>query len=257
MVPRVVNVRSGESFDVYVGRDRDRAGRGKWGNPFIIGRDGDRDEVIEKYREWILDQSELMARVFSLRGKSLGCWCAPEACHADVLLELANAPDIQIGGVSMFREDEGASMTVPVKDELKDPVDSQMSLEDILGFFDRPATGAEALSDGEVRTQSLAWVNSVRADYDLEPYAEIPAGYRHSTTNCALANMTAGLGDGSCTIPESSGVRGLGGPSSGLPGISFTRDGEVRSIRQPPVVNEFIRRFDRGAFPDLDLGDIS
>jgi hypothetical protein len=66
---------------VYVGRPT------KWGNPYVIGRDGTRDEVIEAYREWIGKRPELLAE---LRGKHLVCWCAPKACHADVLLELAN-----------------------------------------------------------------------------------------------------------------------------------------------------------------------
>jgi hypothetical protein len=69
---------------VYVGRP------GKWGNPFVIGRDGTRDDVIAKYRAWIMAQPLLLAALPELRGKHLVCWCAPEACHADVLIELAN-----------------------------------------------------------------------------------------------------------------------------------------------------------------------
>jgi len=49
-----------------------------------------RDEVIAKYRAWIVRQPALMAALHELRGKSLLCWCAPERCHADVLMELAN-----------------------------------------------------------------------------------------------------------------------------------------------------------------------
>jgi hypothetical protein len=60
------------------------------GNPFAIGRDGSRDQVIAKYRAWIVRQPALMAALHELRGKNLVCWCAPERCHADVLLELAN-----------------------------------------------------------------------------------------------------------------------------------------------------------------------
>ena len=63
----------------------------KWGNRFVIGRDGSRDEVIAKYRAWIVRQPALMAALHELRGKDLVCWCAPERCHADLLIELANA----------------------------------------------------------------------------------------------------------------------------------------------------------------------
>ena len=69
---------------VYVGRPS------KWGNPFIIGGDGTRDEVIAKYRAWVVQQQPLMAALHELRGKNLVCWCAPERCHAEVLIELAN-----------------------------------------------------------------------------------------------------------------------------------------------------------------------
>lgn len=64
--------------------------RTKWGNPFKIGRDGDRDEVVRRYRAWLVTRPELVASFGELRGRDLVCWCAPEACHADVLLELAN-----------------------------------------------------------------------------------------------------------------------------------------------------------------------
>jgi len=65
-----------------------------WGNPFAIGRDGTRDEVIERYRTWVTTSDDRGAQwirdnVHTLYGKTLGCWCAPSACHGDVLLELA------------------------------------------------------------------------------------------------------------------------------------------------------------------------
>ena len=71
---------------VYVGRPS------KWGNPFVIGPDGDRRAVVAKYRLWLAAQPRLLADLRELRGKDLVCWCAPEACHADVLLELAATP---------------------------------------------------------------------------------------------------------------------------------------------------------------------
>src|SRR5260370_31092960 len=57
----------------------------KWGNPFRIGPDGDRAAVIAKYQRWLADQHHL------LRGRDLVCWCAPRACHGDLLMRLANA----------------------------------------------------------------------------------------------------------------------------------------------------------------------
>ena len=71
-------------YDVYIGRPS------KWGNPFEIGKHGDRETVIKKYKEWILTQSDLMASVSDLRGKVLGCWCYPKNCHGNILVQLAN-----------------------------------------------------------------------------------------------------------------------------------------------------------------------
>lgn len=67
---------------VYIGRP------GQWGNPFAIGRDGTREEVIEKYRAWIAERPELVDALAAERPDVLVCWCAPQACHGDVLAEL-------------------------------------------------------------------------------------------------------------------------------------------------------------------------
>lgn len=90
---RIINIRTvrsqAESDLVYVGRPS------KWGNPFKIGEDGTREEVVERYRTWIQEQPELMADLHTFKGRTLGCYCAPLPCHADVLAELADAaPDL-------------------------------------------------------------------------------------------------------------------------------------------------------------------
>ena len=76
-----------EEFDVYIGRPS------KWGNPFEIGKDGTRDQVINQYREWILTQPKLLMALPKLLGKRLGCWCAPKRCHGEVLIELMSKPE--------------------------------------------------------------------------------------------------------------------------------------------------------------------
>lgn len=81
--PLVVHCKKSK-FDVYVGRGS------KWGNPFHIGKDGTRDEVIEKYSVWLRTQPQLLAAVPELKGKILGCFCSPQNCHADVLAVVAN-----------------------------------------------------------------------------------------------------------------------------------------------------------------------
>lgn len=76
---------------VYIGRanGRHRLKASKWANPFRVGIDGDRAEVITKYRRWLYSpgQTWLWGHLPELRGKVLACWCAPEACHGQVLRE--------------------------------------------------------------------------------------------------------------------------------------------------------------------------
>jgi hypothetical protein len=87
MKTTVINIRT-DTVDltqvVYIGRPS------KWGNPFKIGPDGNRDEVIAKYRahvEAIPGFAEMVKK--ELKGKYLSCYCAPNPCHGDVLAEIA------------------------------------------------------------------------------------------------------------------------------------------------------------------------
>ena len=73
------------SWSVYIGRPS------LWGNPFIIGKDGSRDEVIEKYRVWIYNQPDLIKKSkMQLKGKNLVCFCSPLPCHGHILRDIAN-----------------------------------------------------------------------------------------------------------------------------------------------------------------------
>ncbi len=88
-MPRVINKYKDEfsysSDTVYIGRPS------KWGNPFQIGVDGDRDTVVEKYKNYLLGNQSLLSAVKAeLKGKNLVCFCSPKPCHGDVLLEIAN-----------------------------------------------------------------------------------------------------------------------------------------------------------------------
>ena len=79
--PLVVHCKK-EPYDVYIGRP------GKWGNPFVIGKDGDREEVISKYEAYVMSRPDLIAALPELVGKVLGCWCRPHACHGDILAKM-------------------------------------------------------------------------------------------------------------------------------------------------------------------------
>jgi hypothetical protein len=69
----------------------------KWGNPYSHMQNtlakfkvDTREEAIEKYKEWILTQPELLKALPELRGKTLGCWCKPLLCHGSILAEMAD-----------------------------------------------------------------------------------------------------------------------------------------------------------------------
>lgn len=81
MKTMVVNLKH-DKYEVYIGRGS------KWGNPFKMGRDGTRDEVVEKYHRYLLSRPSLIAALGELKGKRLGCFCKPLRCHGDILVDL-------------------------------------------------------------------------------------------------------------------------------------------------------------------------
>ena len=86
----VVNMRT-SAFDVMIDRSS------PFGNPFHVGKDGDRVIVLAKYRRYFYERVEndvdFRTQVLALRGKRLGCWCAgtgrrgPQLCHGMIIVE--------------------------------------------------------------------------------------------------------------------------------------------------------------------------
>lgn len=95
-IPRLVNIRGTRDvqppiYSVYIGR---RMTMGGWdlqasifANPFKA-KDGDISGMVNNYREWVLQQPHIMDRLKDLRDQTLGCWCYPNQCHGDVLIDL-------------------------------------------------------------------------------------------------------------------------------------------------------------------------
>lgn len=90
-----------DAYDIYIGRPRAGAPWG-FGNPFAIGPDGSRAEVIEKYERWLRkgDSSYnphateprrqwILSHLGDLKGKILGCFCGKLSCHGDVLIAMS------------------------------------------------------------------------------------------------------------------------------------------------------------------------
>ena len=86
------NIYIGRSGVVFVNKERFPKKSSIFCNPFKIGKDGSRDEVLEKYRNYIIKKIEedenFKSELIKLKGKNLGCWCKPEKCHGDILIEL-------------------------------------------------------------------------------------------------------------------------------------------------------------------------
>ena len=81
---KVVNLRK-EKYTHYIGRGS------VFGNPFKIGKDGTREEVIEKYQYYLIrpEAMGILDRIYDLPEDAiLGCYCKPKACHGDIIIKI-------------------------------------------------------------------------------------------------------------------------------------------------------------------------
>ena len=86
----VVNMKRSKDWTMRIDR------RSKWGNPFRIGEDGNRHEVVQKYRAYLELHPEIAdAARKELKGHVLGCWCKPLECHGDILAAICDEPKEQ------------------------------------------------------------------------------------------------------------------------------------------------------------------
>lgn len=82
-----------DNYDIYIGRGS------IYGNPFTHIKNkktkaefivSTRADAITAYKNWVLTQPQIINNLEFLRGKRLGCFCAPKSCHGDILIELLN-----------------------------------------------------------------------------------------------------------------------------------------------------------------------
>ena len=82
-----------EPYDVDITRT------GPFGNPFRIGADGTREDVIEMFRAWfavrVKSDSAFRSQVQALAGMRLGCVCKPQPCHGDVIVEYLDGSNVE------------------------------------------------------------------------------------------------------------------------------------------------------------------
>jgi len=124
----VVNIRH-SAYDIYIGRANGKLSQSKWANPWVIGKDGTREEVIQKYEVDTRANKDLMAVLPELRDKRLGCWCKNEsgegqACHGDVLVKLLRELD-----------GEREQVVAPAVVKESKPIISSLPDTDILPLF--------------------------------------------------------------------------------------------------------------------------
>ena len=90
---KVVNLRK-EKYTIYIGRGS------KFGNPFVIGKDGDRQDVIRKYEKYLINNKRVLNAIYNLPKEAiLGCFCVEipinfirknKRCHGEIILEQYN-----------------------------------------------------------------------------------------------------------------------------------------------------------------------
>lgn len=90
MKTTVANLNKNEPYDIFIGRPS------RWGNPIKLAGGLTREVVIRLYINYLANNGALLSDIRKeLKGKILGCYCAPKLCHGDVLAHIANLPDFE------------------------------------------------------------------------------------------------------------------------------------------------------------------
>lgn len=86
------NVYIGRKGIVFINSERYPKQDSVWANPFKVNSNTTREDVIHKYKLYIINRlnndKNLRDQLLLLKGKNLGCWCYPDMCHGQVLLKL-------------------------------------------------------------------------------------------------------------------------------------------------------------------------
>lgn len=103
----IVNIKTGEPYDLYIGRENKWLGLpcSKWCNPFPMKNESQREEVLTKFKEYLYANDELMDSLEELDGLRLGCYCFPRRCHANILLEALNTHKLLFGFINLIKHD--------------------------------------------------------------------------------------------------------------------------------------------------------
>ena len=106
----VVNVARRQEHDVYIGRtSRGRHTEG-WGNPAVLRSNSHkaRLEAVSAFYDHLMADAELLARLHTLSGLRLGCWCSPKLCHGHILAAAAAGSDLLAGIIDTMKSEASA-----------------------------------------------------------------------------------------------------------------------------------------------------
>lgn len=122
--------------NIYIGRETNNLAGSKWGNPYKVRKYNSRKTVVSLYEQHLKGNEELVKSIDELKGKTLGCWCAPQLCHGGVLHRLAGNTPVYQFGVMETQETSATgavgmeSRTVMVKD-----IGKEISEQDLVDLF--------------------------------------------------------------------------------------------------------------------------
>lgn len=90
---KIVNIKSGEPYDVYCGRYNSffELEESIFCNPFPIAKERNREQCLAEFKIYFYNRlktdSDFKGQVLDLNGKTCACWCAPERCHLEIIKE--------------------------------------------------------------------------------------------------------------------------------------------------------------------------
>lgn len=210
-----------EAYDIYIGRANGTLPQSKRANPWVIGKDGTREEVIARYADWIKTQPELMAALPELAGKRLGCWCKgtngmnEAACHGDVLARLVGELEGEANGWTSAPQEVAAvagdktfieqmSTLGPVEYiELGSAVmpvfSSHYGLDSILTFDEagstEPGNPVSIIDIARANHLKQVIVNDFRIDGFLEAYKNLSKPFKPTPPKTLAEYLKAEQGD--------------------------------------------------------------
>lgn len=141
---KIVNIVSGEKYDVYIGR----AGHGHdgyYGNPYKLEREEDREIVLEKYRKYffqrLAEDTHFKIKIGNLQNKVLGCFCKPKLCHGDIIKDYLDNKDkydkdmetkIYVGPTKKYRIAVVGSRNYNNKEKIYEYLDAKLDKIDFI-----------------------------------------------------------------------------------------------------------------------------